>query len=197
MKLKLATPPSGDSRSSAQFRTHAVSTMSVHACEIPVPSFLRKYKDGTGHADCYVTEVPGLITQPQFVEAFYTSPLFKIERTIISCLASKPATDSDAKQLAAGNASKFSAWSVEAQSPSELLLADFTGRTRSWLMALPCVGSPVATRTRLYFGSAVVARTVRGSPQPNMGWAFHSLLGFHRVYSRLLLSTASGRVGSD
>jgi hypothetical protein len=28
-----------------------------------------------------------------------------------------------------------------------------------------------------------------------MGWAFHALLGFHRLYSRLLLLAASRRVG--
>ena len=84
---------------------------------------------------------------------------------------------------------------MEGQSPSELLLADFTGRTRSWLMATPVAGSDQALRTRLYFGSAVVPRPGKGGQKPVMGWLFHALLGFHRLYSRLLLSAASRRVG--
>jgi hypothetical protein len=176
---------------------------SIQPCEVPLNSLLRAYKDGAGFADCYVAEVPGNITQQAFIEAFYTSPLFKIERTLLQYLASRPATDADAKQLANGKASKFSAWRVEGQSPSELLLADFTGRTRSWLMAVPV--APVAIsgqppRTRLYFGSAVVplsrqaGRAANMGGKPRMGWMFHALLGFHRLYSRLLLRAACRRI---
>jgi hypothetical protein len=176
---------------------------SIQPCEIPLNSLLRAYKDGAGFADCYVTEVPGAVTQEAFIEAFYTSPLFKVERTLLQYLASRPATDADAKQLAGGMATKFSAWRVEGQSPSELLLADFTGRTRSWLMAVPV--APVAIsgqppRTRLYFGSAVVplsrqaGREANAGGKPRMGWMFHALLGFHRLYSRLLLRAACRRI---
>jgi hypothetical protein len=169
-------------------------------CEVPRNSQLRTYKDGAGFADCYVTEVPGAVTQGAFIEAFYTAPLFKIERTLLQYLASRPATDADAKQLAGGKATKFSAWRVEKQSPSELLLADFTGRTRSWLMVEPVEMSGQPPRTRLYFGSAVLPRrdsageagTVR--QKPRMGWVFHALLGFHRLYSRLLLGATSRRL---
>ena len=158
-------------------------------------SLLRGYKDGTGFADCYVTQVSGLITQRDFIEAFYTSPLFKVERTCLKYLASKPATDADAKQLAAGAAAGFSAWRVEGQSTTELLLADFTGRTRSWLMTAPVTGSATPPSTLLYFGSAVVPHKGRDGSTPDMGWPFHALIGFHRLYSRLLLSAASKRLG--
>jgi hypothetical protein len=169
----------------------------IQPCEVPPNSLLRAYKDGAGFADCYVAEVPGAVTQAAFIEAFYTSPLFKIERTLLHYLASRPATDADAKQLAGGKASKFSAWRVEGQSASELLLADFTGRTRSWLMAAPVAGPDQALKTRLYFGSAVVPRSGkagRAAQEPRMGWVFHALLGFHRLYSRLLLRAASRRL---
>jgi hypothetical protein len=168
---------------------------SIQPCEVPLNSFLRSYKDGVGFADCYVAEVPGAVTQAAFIEAFYTSPLFKVERTLLQYLASRPATDAGAKQLAGGKATKFSAWRVERQSASELLLADFTGRTRSWLMAEPIAGSDQPLKTRLYFGSAVVPRPAKAGEKPRMGWAFHALLGFHRLYSRLLLRAASRRVG--
>jgi hypothetical protein len=156
---------------------------------------LRKYKDGAGFVDCYVIEVPGLITQVNFIEAFYTSPLFKIERTILKYAVAKPATDVDVKQLAQGKLSKFSAWRVESQSASELLLADYTGSTRSWLMAVAAPNNVNAAQsTLLYFGSAVLARKRNSDGQLSMGWIFRSLLGFHRIYSRLLLKAASKRV---
>ena len=164
----------------------------VLACEVPLNSFLRQYKDGPGYADCYVTHVPGVTTQQAFIEAFYTSPLFKIERTLLQYLASKPATDADAKALAGGGATRFSAWRVEAQSTTELLLADFTGRTRSWLMAVPGPVGNDLPGTLLYFGSAVVPLAGHGAQ--SMGWVFHALLGFHRLYSRLLLRAAGHRI---
>jgi hypothetical protein len=167
---------------------------SVQPCEIPLNSSLRKYGDGVDFADCYVTDVPGTVSQAAFIEAFYTSPLFKLERTMLGCLASRPATDADAHQLAVGLVSKFSAWRVEAQSSSELLLTDITGRTRSWLMALPIAVPESVPRTRLYFGSAVVPLPSTGRQKARMGWLFHALLGFHRQYSRLLLRAASRRV---
>lgn len=166
----------------------------VHQCEVPANSLLRCYKDATGYADCYVAEVPGSITQEEFIEAFYTTPLFKVERTILKYLASRPATDADAKKLAAGAADTFSAWCIEGQSTSELLLADFTGRTRSWLMSAPVTGSAKTPSTLLYFGSAVLPLKGHGARKPGMGWLFHALLSFHRLYSRLLLSAASRRV---
>ena len=164
----------------------------VLACEVPLNSFLRQYKDGPGYADCYVTQVPGAVTQAAYIEAFYTSPLFKIERTLLHYLASKPATDADAKALAGGVATRFSAWRVEAQSSTELLLADFTGRTRSWLMAAPTLIGNDLPGTLLYFGSAVVPLAGQGAQ--SMGWLFHALLGFHRLYSRLLLRAACQRI---
>lgn len=167
---------------------------SIQPCEVPQASLLRRYKDGDGFADCYVTEVPGAVSQAAFIEAFYTSALFKVERTLLSYLASRPASNADATQLAAGRAAKFSAWRVEGQTASELLLADVTGRTRSWLMATPVDRPAGAAGTLLYFGSAVVPPSRAGGRKPGMGWLFHALLGLHRLYSRLLLRAASRRV---
>jgi hypothetical protein len=166
----------------------------VHPCEVPLNSLLRSYSGGRGFADCYVAEVPGDISQQAFVAAFYTSPLFKIERALIQYFAARPASDADAEQLSRGLAGRFSAWRVEGQSSSELLLADVSGRTRSWLMAAPVVGPAQTPRTRLYFGSAVVPRAGQGGGKRDMGWGFHALLGFHRLYSCWLLAAASKRL---
>jgi hypothetical protein len=46
--------------------------------------------------------------------------------------------------------------------------------------------------TRLYFGSAVVPVVSAGKASP--GVAFGALLGFHKVYSRLLLHAARSRL---
>jgi hypothetical protein len=168
----------------------------VQHYDVPPESMLRAYHGGTGFADCYVVTVPGIISQARFVEAFYTSPLFKVERTGLRYFAARPGSDADARDLAEGRVDTFSAWRVEGRSASELLLADFTGRTRSWLMALPAADAKTndSPQTRLYFGSAVVPRSRKGAQAPDMGWLFHSLLGFHRLYSRLLLSAARRRV---
>ena len=163
----------------------------VRPCDVPPGSYLRVFKDSTGYADCYVIDVPGVVAQEDFVVAFYTSPLFKAERTILKYLASKPATDADVKHLAAGQSDKFAAWIVERRSPSELLLADFTGRTRSWLMTTPGTADDAGRCTQLYFGSAVIPRSNRSGKSSGMGFGFYALLGFHRLYSSLLLSAAS------
>jgi hypothetical protein len=176
------------------FTSPSPSMPAVRPCPVPQDSLLHAYQRGTGFADCYVAGVAGAVSQAAFVEAFYTSGLFKVERTLLQHLASRPATDAEARLLAQGQARRFSAWQVEGQSDGELLLADLSGRTCSWLRA-SAIESPTQTpRTRLYFGSAVVPRQHGGAAQPGMGWPFHALLGFHRLYSRLLLQAASWRV---
>ncbi len=163
------------------------------------------------YVDCYSTQIMGGVSHAAFVEAFYCSWLFKIERRLLGLFASRPATDADARRLALNESDHFSAWRVEARRADELLMADFTGRTKSWLMVAPlesaasaassagtAVGSAAKpgreTATRLTFGSAVVPR--RGAPggSTDLGAAFHLLLGFHKLYSRLLLAAARGRL---
>ncbi|MGL4573681.1 MAG: hypothetical protein ACRCV9_02715 [Burkholderiaceae bacterium] len=167
---------------------------SISHCPIPQNAFLQKYAARPGYADCYVTEVAGSVSQAAFVEAFYTTPLFKVERGILAAFARRPSTDRDARQLAKGIAPHFAAWRVEKQTAEQLLLADFTGKTRSWLMAVPLDAAEGAGSTRLYFGSAVVARVDKTSGQASMGLVFRALLGFHKLYSRALLRAARVRV---
>lgn len=160
---------------------------SIEACAIPPASFLHRYTDGGAYADCYATEIAQPVSQAQYVEAFYTTGLFKLERQILR-LISRPSTDAEARNLASGEADTFAAWHVESRSSRELLVA--AGRTRSWLMAVPA-----GQVTRLFFGSAVVpARGKDG--RSSLGAGFHSLLGFHRLYSRALLHAARSRLES-
>jgi hypothetical protein len=161
---------------------------------MPSTSLLHPCREMGAFADCYVCEVDGQVSHAAFVEAFYTTPLFKLERKLLHWLARRPATDADACRLAHAESDTFSAWRVEAREPEQLLLADFTGRTKSWLMVEPLAQTTRPPQTRLYFGSAVVPKKSRAGGPPHMGFAFHALLGFHRLYSRLLLGAARSRL---
>lgn len=138
--------------------------------------------------------MPGTVTQAAFVEAFYTTGLFKLERSILSLLARRPSTDDDVKRLAEGSAATFAAWRVEDRTGDQLLLGDFTGRTKSWFMTGPGAATPAGPTTRLYFGSAVVPKVDKASGKRTMGFVFTALLGFHRLYSQLLLRAAVARL---
>lgn len=128
-----------------------------------------------------------------FVFAFYSTPLFKLERVILRWLAGKPSTDQDARDLADGKKDAFAAWTVEDRSASQLLLSDFRGRTRSWLMVASAApeGAPVM---RLFFGSAVVPVQNRRTGRSKQGAIFRLALPLHKLYSRALLRSARSRL---
>ena len=166
---------------------------SIQSCELPRASLLAKYLHAGAYADCYVTDVARPVSHAEYVEAFYSTPVFRIERLLLAWLVSKPSTDAQAKELACGRLNTFAAWSVEGRSADQLLLSDFQGRTRSWLMSVASeAGGPASTR--LYFGSAVVPIGSRRSGKTRMGFSFRALLGFHKLYSRVLLRAASSRL---
>jgi hypothetical protein len=165
--------------------------MSVKAGELPEHALLRELVRQTGcYADCYVIDVPGRVSHAAYVEAFYTGWVFKIERLLIRALLSRPSTDAQARQLAAGSLDSFAAWKVEGRAREQILMADVTGRTKSWLM----VASIGEKGTRLYFGSAVMP--VRRKKPLGPRWASGVMLGFHKLYSRVLLRGAAARVPS-
>ncbi len=165
----------------------------IQLCELPQKALLSKYKQQGAYADCYSVEMPRAISCAEYVEAFYTTPLFKIERSILATLVSRSSTDIQAKQLASGEVDTFAAWSVEGRAENQLLLCDFLGRTRSWLMT--DAGQGNSGCTRLYFGSAVVPELNAETGQASYGFVFHALQGFHHLYSRALLRSAVSRLG--
>lgn len=158
---------------------------------LPEHALLARYAGSGGYTDCYATDLPGSYSHAEFVAAFYTTWLFKLERAILEWLVARPSTDGEAEQLAQGGRSSFAAWTVEASAPNQLLLCDFLGNTRSWLMIEPRHGGGM---TRLYFGSAVVPRTSRRTGHRRLGLSYRALLGFHRRYSRALLAAARTRL---
>jgi hypothetical protein len=125
------------------------------------------------------------------VTAFYTTGLFRLERWILRLLVARPSTDEEACQLAGGEGDGFAAWSVEARAPDQLLMRDFTGRTRSWFMVSTIEGSPGA---RLYFGSVVVPLRDPKTNGRSLGPVHGPLIGFHKLYSRMLLAAAARRL---
>lgn len=159
----------------------------IDSCELPAEALLARYAQRGAYTDCYATDFAGSVSQAEYLTAFYTSRVFKLERVILKLVIGKPSTDAQARQLALGAISRFAAWTVEDRNPQQLLMRDYLGRTCSWLMLAPLAGGQ---GTRLYFGSAVVPLRPAGKGKPAMGWMFHALLGFHRLYSRLLLRSA-------
>lgn len=166
----------------------------VRTSHVPPGSLLSRHAAAGAYADCYVAELPFTITHAQFVEAFYTTTLFKLERLLLGLFLSRPSTDAQARQLAEGRLSSFAAWSVESRAENQIVLA--AGRTRSWLMVT--AGSDTGPAgTRLLFGSAVVpsSRSSAGT-RGGMGPLFTALLGFHKLYSRALLWSARARLAN-
>ena len=162
---------------------------SIAASPLPDASLLQPYVRDGGFTDCYVTDVAGQVSHARYVEAFYTTPLFRVERFILRWAAASPSSDRDAREMAQGRSDSFAAWQVEGRRENQVILA--AGRTRSWLMVVPASsgGQPA---TRLYFGSAIVP--ARRVGRIKMGLLFTALLGFHKLYSRALLRAARSRL---
>ena len=166
---------------------------SIQKSLVPANTLLDKYSIDGGYADCYSTEIPRQVSFSEFVYFFYTTDLFKLERLILRWTASKPSTDPQARQLADGIRTTFAAWHVENRNETELLMCDFQGQTRSWMMVVPVR----SVQTRLYFGSAIVPNRNTKTGALSIGFVYQASLGFHRIYSILLLYFAKLRIMSQ
>lgn len=171
--------------SSARWRDTLTSMKNVYTSKLPAGALLAKYAASGAYTDCYAATLPSQASLADFMAAFYTTPIFKLERWLLARVLRLPSTDQEAQLLSQDKISRFSAWSVEARQPDQIILA--AGRTRSWLMVSGVPGS--AGATTLFFGSAVVPLRNGG-----LGWPFDVLLLFHKLYSRLLLASAVWRL---
>lgn len=170
--------------------------LSISKSPLPSHALLAEYSKNGCHTDCYTTEVSVVVSHAEFVEAFYTTRLFKLERLILKWLVGKPSTDHQAHCLGAGKTETFAAWYVERRAENQILLCDFQNRTRSWLMVAPTkVRGDIGTR--LYFGSAVVPVDKRKTGATSLGLVFKLLGGFHKAYSVALLYSSKWRVESQ
>ena len=165
--------------------------VTVTSCEPPSSALLLSQRAAGAFTDCYSVQLDAKVTHAEFVGAFYTTRLFKLERLLLALLARKPSSDQQASELAAGTRDEFAVWRVEHRLTDQLLLADQTGRTRSWLMVEPQQSAGSSAATRLYFGSALVPRVDRRTGQRSFGPLFAPLLGLHKLYSKALLRAAA------
>ncbi len=168
----------------------------VRQCELPASALLHRYRTEGAYVDCFVAHIDRDVSLETFVEAFYTTALFKLERLILRWCVARPSSDAQARQLAQGGTDSFAAWRVEARSDDQLLVGDFSGRTKSWFMVIAHSPSDTSTPsgTRLCFGSAVVPISYSPNGESELGALFRALLGFHRLYSRLLIGAARSQI---
>ncbi len=145
--------------------------------EIPVPSdsLLAKFGGQQDYRDCFVRELPIVVTLPQFLERFYRSLAFRPEALILSLLGRNAMAES-ARRLAHGEHDRFGVWQVVEREEQEILLESKSTGTASWFAV-----EPTERGTRLYFGSWV------GNLEQS-GW--RSLQTAHVFYSRVLLESA-------
>ena len=161
---------------------------SIKKCNAPEDSFLFSYATETNaYIDSFTTNIPTQVNLEKYIQAFYTTRLFKLERLLLKYLASAPLTDVDVNALAANNIQHFALWNVVARTDQQIFMN--AGRTSSWL----CVASN-EKGTQLYFGSAVKPMIDKQTGERKMGMLFTALLGFHKLYSRALLWSAKKRL---
>tara|TARA_R110000764_G_scaffold133384_8_gene221447 strand:+ start:6037 stop:6537 length:501 start_codon:yes stop_codon:yes gene_type:complete len=157
--------------------------------DIPPGRLIADYAERAGHfTDCFSCVVPGKVALADFVTAFYTTPLFRAERLVLRLAAHAPSTDAQARAVAEGASDQFAIWQVEARRGNELMMAERSGRTKSWFKVLP-----QGSGTQLLFGTVVVpVRSKSGDLV--LGPVFDSLKGAHTFYARSLLAAAARRL---
>ncbi len=149
----------------------------------PSHSLIFEYTKAEGHyTDAFTTEAPKGADLTSFIAAFYTSPIFKLERFVLR-LSGAVSTDAEAMELAGGTRADYAVWTVEGRAEDEILMKDKSGRTKSWL---------AVKDNRLWFGSVVVPVKRRG--KLTLGPVFDTLVGAHKIYSRILLSAATAKL---
>ncbi len=183
-------------------KSHAAGALALTQVNIvtrPMPdmALLARYRAPGNYVDCLCADVDGSVDIASFAVAFLTSRAFRLERWLLGALLGKRSSDGQAAELATGAASQFAAWTVEARSSDQLLLRDFLGHTRSWLMTEPIMREGAGAATRLHFGTAVVHIGLSGFARTRAVTLFWLLLPFHKIYARVLLGSAVRRLISQ
>jgi hypothetical protein len=158
----------------------------VIATTLPKSACLNDYEHHAGvYTDCFQTELPKGGTLESYINAFFNTWLFRIERMILNTAAKKLVSDEDIARLAQGTSNTMSAWQVERRDADQILLEVPQTPIRTWLMR-----SGEGEKTQLYFGSAILPDAVDRNGNAKMPFLFHALLGFHKLYARALLFSA-------
>lgn len=155
---------------------------------VPPPHGLLAVEAGRpgAYTDAFRADIGVSSDLAALVEAFFTTPAFRAERAALG-VAGFSGRDADAAAMARGATDRFAVWQVAERGPCEILLRDVTGRTATWLAV-----EATRTGTALWLGSLVVPAMSGGAPR--LGLAARTLLGPHRLYSRVLLAAAAHRL---
>ena len=100
----------------------------IAQCPVTEDSLLRTYRgdkhpERWGHyGDCFAVSVGRAVTLGEFVLAFYTSPVFRVERWILRVVAGAASTDGEARALEEGRRQAFAVWTVGARTVDQLLM---------------------------------------------------------------------------
>ncbi len=148
----------------------------IESIAVPKGSLLAEFDPPVAYRDCFMREVSGTVSLEAFIERFYCSTAFRLERIALG-LIGRGANNADAQAVAHGKVDSFAAWTVIERREDQILLQDFQGATASWLSV-----QPNGQSTRLLFGS-----WVRKPDRPIV----KALMPFHRWYSRVLLGSVT------
>ena len=160
--------------------------MIARACGVPRDGLLDRYVEHPGaYTDCFEVMHPLEADLEDFINAFYATWLFRLERLVLTVPLRHWLRDSEVRALAKGQKETFAVWRVEERKTREILLFERSGRTRSYLAVSPKDGGV----TRLLFGSAVVPDKGK-----DLSSAMTRLIPAHRLYSKLLLRAAEKRM---
>ena len=158
----------------------------ITSTALPDTAFLARYEaQPDTHTDCYHARVAKHVPLERFINAFFNSWLFRIERLILKLSLTKPATDQDIANLANGTSNNMAAWRIEERDDDQILLEVPDTPIRTWPMR-----EDAGDHTNLYFGSAILPMRTDKNGKPAMGHIFIMLMGFHQIYARALLYLA-------
>ncbi len=162
----------------------------ITSTALPDTAFLARYEaQEHTHTDCFHTSLSKDVPLEDFINAFFNTWLFRIERLILKLTVKKPSTDEDIAKLAKGTSSTMAAWVIEERDEDQLLLQVPNTPIRTWLMR-----ASEGDQTHLYFGSAILPARRDSNGKPALGHIFVVLMGFHRLYARALLSCAKRKL---
>ncbi len=170
--------------------------LSVLREAVPGDALLNTFRGGLrperwgGYGDCFSVTAGRPVSLGEFVFAFYTSRVFRIERWLLRVFIGVRSSDRDAQGLADGSKASFAAWYVGDRTATQLLMCDRYERTRSWFRVVPMSGGT----TVLQFGSAVAAAPGGAAQVPPRRRGFRLMLRFHVLYSQVLLHAAKSRL---
>lgn len=78
---------------------------------LPVGTFIAEQAEFSGsYTDCYGIKLDHAITLPEFIAAFYTTPLFRLERLMLAITPKGRMKDADVTAMASGESDTMAIW---------------------------------------------------------------------------------------